>query len=104
VWLAPVQVSVIPVREDYRAYAEKVVAALAEKDIRAQLNAGTETLNKRIRQSEVEKIPYALVVGEREQTAGAVSVRKRKAGDQGSMPLADFISRIESEVSSKALQ
>lgn len=102
-WLAPVQVMVIPVRDDYREYAERVKAALLAKDIRAEVNAGTETFNKRIRQAEVEKIPYSLVVGEREQAAGTVSVRKRKSGDQGAMPLEQLIARLEDEIARRAV-
>jgi len=102
-WLAPVQAAVIPVRDDYREYAERVKAALEAKNIRAEVMAGTETFNKRIRQAEVGKIPYALVVGEREQTAGTVSVRKHKAGDQGAMPLDQLIARLEDEIARRAI-
>lgn len=102
-WLAPVQAAVIPVRDDYREYAERVKAALEAKNIRAEVVAGTETFNKRIRQAEVRKIPYALVVGEREQTAGTVSVRKHKAGDQGAMPLDQLIARLEDEIARRAI-
>ncbi|MGE5307909.1 MAG: threonine--tRNA ligase [Deltaproteobacteria bacterium] len=101
-WLAPVQAVVIPVREDYREYAEQVVSQLLQKDIRAELNAGTETLNKRIRQAELSKIPYVLVVGEREKASGGVSVRKRKTGDLGAMPLPDLIARLQEETAKKA--
>jgi threonyl-tRNA synthetase len=101
-WLAPVQAMVIPVRDDYREYAEQVRTALVQKNIRAEVNAGGETLNKRIRQAEVEKVPYALIVGEREKTSGAISVRKRKTGDLGSMSLGDFIIRMEAEIREKA--
>jgi len=102
-WLAPVQAAVIPVRDDYREYAERGKAALEAKNIRAEVMAGTETFNKRIRQAEVGKIPYALVVGEREQTAGTVSVRKHKAGDQGAMPLDQLIARLEDEIARRAI-
>jgi threonyl-tRNA synthetase len=100
-WLAPIQAMVIPVREEYRGYAEQVRDALNQRDIRAEVNAGSETLNKRIRQAEVEKVPYALIVGEREKTSGAVSARKRKTGDLGSMALGDFIARLEAEIREK---
>jgi threonyl-tRNA synthetase len=100
-WLSPVQAHIIPVREDFREYAENVAQKLREHDIRAEVNAGTETLNKRIRQAEVEKIPYAMIVGEREKTAGAVSVRKRKGGDLGSLPLDEAIARLTDEIRNK---
>jgi threonyl-tRNA synthetase len=101
-WLAPVQVSVVPVREEQREYAESVLAVLSAHAIRAELNAGNETLNKRIRQAEIEKIPYTLVVGEREKTARSVAVRKRKAGDQGAMALDELVAKLDDEISRKA--
>ncbi|HOU36000.1 MAG TPA: threonine--tRNA ligase [Candidatus Omnitrophota bacterium] len=98
VWLAPVQAVVIPVREDFSAYAQEVVDALAKADIRAEADARNETLNKRIRQAEVNKVPYILVVGERELTTRQVSVRKRRDGDRGSMALDAFIAQVSREI------
>lgn len=98
VWLAPVQAVVIPVREDFSAYAQEVVDALAKADIRAEADTRSETLNKRIRQAEVNKVPYILVVGERELTTKQVSVRKRRDGDRGSMALDAFIAQVSREI------
>lgn len=91
VWLAPVQVIVLPVGEKFLAYGEGVLKELKEKNIRADLDASSETLGKKIRNAEMQKIPYLLIVGEREQSARTVAVRKRGAGDQGQKPLEEFI-------------
>ncbi|MDD4940985.1 MAG: threonine--tRNA ligase [Candidatus Omnitrophica bacterium] len=102
VWLAPVQATVIPVREDFSAYGKEVVDALMKVGIRADMDARSETLNKRIRQAEVNKVPYILVVGERELTSKQVSVRKRREGDKGSMALDAFIEQVGREIMDRA--
>jgi len=102
-WLAPVQVAVIQVKESTAEYAAKVKAALEEQGIRVSVSAGNETFNKRIRQAEMEKIPYSVILGDREQAAGTVSVRKHKAGDLGALSLEDFVARLKDEVGKKVL-
>ncbi|MDD5775070.1 MAG: threonine--tRNA ligase, partial [Candidatus Omnitrophica bacterium] len=102
VWLAPVQATVIPVREDFSAYGKEVVDALVQGGIRADMDARSETLNKRIRQAEVNRVPYILVVGERELTSKQVSVRKRREGDKGSMALDAFIEQVGREIMDRA--
>lgn len=100
-WLAPIQVAVLPVSEKFRAYGESVLAGLKEKNIRAELDASDETLGKKIREAEMRKIPYLLIVGEREQAEGTVSVRARGAhrgaGDKGTLTLEQFLDMIEQE-------
>ncbi|MEK7541901.1 MAG: threonine--tRNA ligase [Patescibacteria group bacterium] len=91
VWLAPVQVAVLPVSEKSLGYAETVLKALKEKDVRAELDASNETLGKKIRTAETQKIPYLLVVGEREQASRNVAVRERSKGDLGAMALDQFL-------------
>ncbi len=100
VWLSPVQVQILPVSEKYNAYGEKVLTALKEKNIRAELNDDNETLGKKIRSAEMQKIPYILVVGEKEKNSGTVTVRSRN-GDEGAAKLEDFINRIKKEISEK---
>lgn len=102
VWLAPLQATVLPVSEKFSAYAKKVFDELALAGIRTELSEATESLGKRIRAAELMKIPYVLVVGEKEEKDGAVAVRSRK-GDEGAFPLADFIAKIEKEVKEKTL-
>lgn len=93
-WLAPVQVAVMPISEKFNDYAREVNAQLRAAGIHAELGAANETLGKRIREAELQKIPYLLVVGEREADAKTVAVRERGKGDQGAMELPRFIERI----------
>lgn len=85
VWLAPVQAAVLPVGEKFQQYAADVTKKLREQGIRAELSDANDTLGKRIRAAEQQKIPYILVVGEREAAAGTVAVRERGIGDKGAM-------------------
>jgi threonyl-tRNA synthetase len=101
-WLAPVQVGLVPISERHTAYAEKVKADLAAAGLRVELDARNEKMNAKIRDLANQKIPYILVFGDKEQEAGAVSVRTRGKGDQGAMPLADFITRAKGLVESKS--
>jgi threonyl-tRNA synthetase len=100
VWLAPVQATVLPVSEKFEAYGKKVYNALLAAGIRAELSEANESLGKRIRQAELMKIPYVLVVGEKEEAAGTVAVRSRK-GDEGATELKAFIKKISEEVAEK---
>jgi threonyl-tRNA synthetase len=100
-WLSPSQARIIPVKDDFAEYAVNVKKRLEDAGVRTELDSRSETLNKRIRLAEVEKIPYILVVGEREAKSDSVSVRKRRSGDQGSLPLDDFIKNIREEMENK---
>jgi threonyl-tRNA synthetase len=102
VWLAPVQVAVVPIGDAGLAWAHQVMAQCTGQGVRATLDDRTETLNKRIRQAEVDKIPYILIVGEREAAGKAVAVRKKGKGDCGVMDAAAFIERIRHEINSRA--
>jgi threonyl-tRNA synthetase len=93
-WLAPVQTAILPVSEKHKEYAEKILAELIKKEIRAELHAADDTLGKRIRGAELQKIPFLLVVGEKEMTAQTVAVRERKIGDRGTMNLESFINLV----------
>ncbi|HUY95448.1 MAG TPA: threonine--tRNA ligase [Terracidiphilus sp.] len=101
-WLAPVQVGLVPISERHTEYAEKVKADLVAAGLRVELDARNEKMNAKIRDLANQKIPYILVFGDKEQEAGAVSVRTRGKGDQGAMPLADFIARAKGLVESKS--
>jgi threonyl-tRNA synthetase len=89
-WLAPDQVVVMPISEKYNDYAKKVLNFLNNSDIRTLIDERNEKIGKKIRDNETKKIPYLLIVGEREAENGEVSVRKQGEGDQGSMSLEDF--------------
>lgn len=94
-WLAPIQVAILPVNEHQNSYAEKIVSQLHLQNIRAELSHATQTLGKRIREAETKKIPYVLVVGEREAKSETVAVRERGKGDIGQMKLEEFLFMVE---------
>ena len=100
-WLAPDQVNIVPVSEKFADYAKKVCDLLNNSDIRASVDDRNETIGKRIRESELKRIPYLVIVGEKEEAAGAVSVRKQGGVDLGSMPAEDFIKLVSDEVKSQ---
>ena len=94
VWLAPVQAIVLPVSDRHNAYAERVVAALREAGVRVEADARSESVGKKIRDAELGRYPYMLVVGDREEEAGAVAVRSHDDGELGAMAVADFAARV----------
>jgi len=97
VWLAPVQAIVLPVSDRHNDYAETLVATLREAGVRAEIDARSESVGKKIRDAELGRYPYMLVVGDREQEVGAVAVRSHEEGELGAMPAADFAARVRSE-------
>ncbi|OGX46370.1 MAG: threonine--tRNA ligase [Omnitrophica WOR_2 bacterium RIFCSPLOWO2_12_FULL_51_8] len=97
-WLAPVQAVVIPVADAFVKYAVDIQGVLRDNLIRAEVDSRNETLNKRIRLAELEKIPYCLVVGEREEKQGTVSVRKKGKGDLGTIAAGEFVKKILEEI------
>ena len=100
-WLAPVQVRVIAVSEKFQSYARRVRAELAESGIRAELADADETLSKRIRAAELEKIPYIAVVGEKEQKSKTVNIRTRGAHTSEELSAAAFAEKIQKETAAK---
>jgi threonyl-tRNA synthetase len=101
VWIAPVQVAIIPVSEKFSQYAESIEKILIDNDIRAELYSSAETLGRRIRTAEMQKVPYILIVGEVEMKSNAVSVRKRGEGDLGAKPTSIFIETLKQEIKDK---
>jgi threonyl-tRNA synthetase len=97
VWLAPVQAIVLPVSDRHNGYAEGVVAKLREAGVRVGVDARSESVGKKIRDAELGCYPYMLVVGDREQETGAVSVRSHEEGELGAMPAAGFAARVRAE-------
>ncbi|MCX4263861.1 MAG: threonine--tRNA ligase [Muribaculaceae bacterium] len=97
-WLAPEQVIIIPVSDKYSDYANRVAAELDAADIRCEVDNRNETLGRKIRDNQLKRIPYMLVVGEKEAAAGEVSVRKSGEGDLGSMKIANFAQLLTDEV------
>jgi threonyl-tRNA synthetase len=100
-WLAPQQALVIPVSEKYLDYAKSVTADLRKAGIRVELDESNEKLGYKIRQGETKKLPYLLVVGEKEVTDEKVSVRKRKEGDKGAMSLTEFVNFAKEEIEAR---
>ena len=100
-WLSPQQVLVVPIKDSLQEYGLKVKSALEENSIRTQMDNRNQTLDKRIRQAELNKIPYILVVGEREANQESVSIRKRGRGNAGVKPLVEFIGQIRQEIDKK---
>ena len=94
-WLAPVQVKVLPISDKYMDYAEKVKAALDAENIRAEVDTRSEKIGYKIREAQKNKIPYMLVVGQKEEEEGVVSVRSRFKGDEGQASLESFIENIK---------
>jgi threonyl-tRNA synthetase len=97
-WLTPEQVRILPVSEKYNEYAKKVSSELNIYDIRALVDERNEKVGKKIRDAEMEKVPYMLVVGEEEQSQNSVSARKKGEGDLGSMAIADFVAHVNKEI------
>src|SRR3954451_8371840 len=97
-WLAPVQALVLPVADRHNAYADEVAAALAAAGIRAEADTRTESVGRKVRDAELRKVPYILVVGDREAEAGEVAVRRHGAGDTGAEPVAGLAARLADEV------
>jgi threonyl-tRNA synthetase len=100
-WLAPVQASVLPVGPDFVAYARRVADELRQQDLRVHVDAREEKVGRKIRDAEVEKIPYMLVVGAREQEAGTVTVRHHGGKDQGAHPVAAFARQLLDEIAAR---
>ncbi len=97
-WLSPLQVKVLPISDKFGEYSEKVAAALREADIRAEVDDRNEKIGKKIRDTELMKVPYMLVVGEKEMNEGKVAVRKHGEGDKGTLLLDEFIDEIKALV------
>ena len=100
-WLAPVQVKVLPISEKYEEYAKSVKAALDAADIRAEIDLRSEKIGYKIREAQGQKIPYMLVVGQKEQADGTVAVRSRFKGDEGAEDLNVFIANIKAEIAGR---
>lgn len=97
-WLTPEQAVLLPISEKYNDYAKKVVSLLNNYDIRASIDDRNETIGKKIRENELKRVPFLLIVGEKEMESGMVSVRKQGEGDLGQVSVEDFANQISSEI------
>ncbi len=102
-WLAPVQIAVLPITDRTNEYAEKVALKLREAGLRVETNLRSEKVNAKIRDAQMQKVPFMLVVGDREMEDGTVAVRERKSGDLGTMTLAEFTEKARGLVASRAI-
>jgi len=103
-WLSPTQIVVIPISDKNIEYAKSITNTLINKNVRVVLNEDNDTLGKRIRDAEIQKIPYIIVVGQKEEEHNIISVRERKLGDIGNFSLNDFVARIENEINDKIIK
>jgi threonyl-tRNA synthetase len=103
VWLAPVQAIVLPIADRHLDYGRSVLARLGGAGLRVELDDRTESVARKIRDAELRKIPYMLVVGDREQESGEVGLREHRRGDAGSVAVEAFVQRLENEVKTRAL-
>ncbi|MCK5839114.1 MAG: threonine--tRNA ligase, partial [Bacteroidales bacterium] len=97
-WLTPVQAIILPISEKYNKYAKKVLTLLNNSDLRARIDERSEKTGRKIRDAEVNKIPYMLIVGEKEEAENTISVRKQGEGDIGKFTVDQFINRVNEEV------
>ena len=98
VWLAPVQIKLLPIADKHKEYANKLLEEFEEADLRVELDDREEKIGYKIREAQLQKIPYMLIIGDKEIEAGAVGVRSRKDGDIGQMSVKDFIQKIQEEI------
>jgi threonyl-tRNA synthetase len=103
-WLAPVQIGLVPISERHRAYAEKILRQLQEHGFRVELDGRNEKMNAKIRDFTMQKVPYLLVMGDKEAEAGAVSVRARGKSDSASVPFEEFLTKIQGLAASKSTE
>ena len=103
-WLSPVQVKILPISDKYNDYAAKVKEQLAAEGLRCDIDNRAEKIGYKIREARMDRVPYIVVVGEKEQEEGKVSVRSRFLGDEGQKPLAEFIAAICEEIRTKEIR
>ena len=101
-WMAPVQVKILPISEKHVEYAEKLHKAFKNAYVRVELDDRSEKIGYKIRQAQMEKVPYMLVVGDKEVEEGKVAVRKRGVGEQGAIPWEEFLANIQQEIKDRA--
>jgi threonyl-tRNA synthetase len=103
VWLAPIQAIVLPISDRHNQYAARVVERLTAASLRVEVDERTESVGRKIRDAELRKIPYMLVVGDREQESGELAIRKHHVGDQGSATIETFCDRLQAEVRTRSM-
>ena len=102
-WLAPVQVVIMPITDSERDYGELILKRLFEEGIRVELDDRNEKIGHKIREAELQKVPYMLILGKRETQGGTVAVRQRRKGDLGQLVLDSFCGRLKEEIEQKQI-
>jgi threonyl-tRNA synthetase len=102
VWLSPDQVRLIPITDAHNDYALRLVSQMKEKGIRAEADLSNDRMNAKIRQAQLFKVPYMLVVGEREMSEGTVSLRKRDGSRQDGMPVDEFVRLVKNRIDERS--
>ena len=97
-WLTPEQVAILPLSEKYNDYAQQVAKEFDKQGVRATIDLRNEKLGRKIRDNELKRVPYMVIVGEQEAADGTVSMRQQGGGEQATMPIQEFIDRINSQV------
>lgn len=103
-WLSPVQVKVLPLSDKYVDYSQKIFEKLLDEGIRAEIDTRDEKIGYKIREARLEKVPYMLVLGQKEEEAGEVAVRSRFAGDEGAKKFDEFVTALKEEIASKTIR
>ena len=101
-WLSPIQVQIIPIADRHQGYAQKVLEQLKSSNIRTEVDARAETMQAKIRDAQTQKIPYMVIIGNREEKENKIAVRTRTGQDLGAIPVEEFLEKIKPEVESKA--
>jgi threonyl-tRNA synthetase len=102
-WLAPVQVAVLPISDRFNDYANQVISALRQDNLRVEANLSSDKVGAKIRDASLQKIPYQLILGDKEAQSGEVSVRAMGAGDMGKMTVTEFIQRCRQEIATRGV-
>jgi threonyl-tRNA synthetase len=103
-WLAPLQAGIVPISERHQAYAKTIESMLRDAGLRVHVDSRNEKMNAKIRDYTLEKVPYILVVGDKEAASEMVSLRVRSQGDKGQMPLQDFLLKAQGLIASKSME
>ncbi len=101
-WLSPVQVSLIPVKDTHKEFAENIFKQMTAAGLRVEIQSAEDTLGSRIRQAQTEKVPYMIVLGDKEIQAEKIAVRSRSLGDLGAMALEDFLIKVNDELKARS--
>ena len=104
VWLSPIQVKILPITDNQIEYAKKIESELKKHKVRVELDESNEKIGYKIRKAQLEKVPYMLVLGAKEQEGNLVAVRSRKDGDLGQMKIDEFVQKIQREIENKVIE